>query len=241
MRAKAAPLQALGDRTSQQPTLFRGRGRERLPRADAGRLLSQKTSEQPRNEQRMTKQGTFVYWAGVSPDAKGTNLYNPILVRYFRRSDRETLSRRRHPGSATLRKQQVMQKSFNEIVEEIVRKDPRFEAAAYEFVKEALEFTIKQNKRSQTGLNVHVTAKELMAGFQQYALKEFGPMAMTVFEYWRVTSSQDVGDIVFNLIGAGVFGKTDSDSPGDFQDGVDFQEAFVAPFEPLKTSTAKRS
>src|SRR5258708_32370948 len=79
-----------------------------------------------------------------------------------------------------------MQKSFNEIVEEIVRKDPRYEAAAYEFVKEALEFTIKQNKRNQTGLNAHVTAKELLAGFQQYALKEFGPMVMTVFEYWRV-------------------------------------------------------
>jgi len=141
-----------------------------------------------------------------------------------------------------------MQKSFNEIVEEIVKKDPRYEAAAYEFVKEALEFTITQNKRSQTenkrsqtGLNVHVTAKELMAGFQQYALKEFGPMAMTVFDYWRVASSLDVGNIVFNLIGAGVFGKTDSDSPQDFEDGVDFQEAFVAPFEPLKTSTIKRA
>ena len=200
-----------------------------------------KTSELRKNEQGMTKAATSVYWHRVSPDAKGTGLYNPILVCHFRWSNRETLSRRRYPGSATLRKQQVMQKSFNEIVEEIVKKDPRYEAAAYEFVKEALEFTIKQNKRSQTGLNVHVTAKELMTGFQQYALKEFGPMAMTVFEYWRVTSSQDVGNIVFNLIGAGVFGKTDSDSPGDFQDGVDFQEAFVAPFEPLKTSTSKRS
>src|SRR5258708_36609214 len=115
-----------------------------------------------------------------------------------------------------------MQKALNEIVEEIVRKAPRYEAAGYEFVKEALEFTIKQNKRSQTGLNAHVTAKELLAGFHQYALKEFGPMAMTVFEYWRVTSSLDVGNIVFNLIGSGVFGKTDTDSPEDFQEGVGF-------------------
>src|SRR5260370_18455820 len=127
-----------------------------------------------------------------------------------------------------------MQKSFNEIVEDIVRKDPRYEAAAYEFVKEALEFTIKQNKRSQTGLNAHVTAKELLAGFQQYALKEFGPMAMTVFEYWRGTPFLDVGNIVFNLIGTGVFGKKDFDSPGDFQEGVDFSEAFVCHLEPAK-------
>ena len=134
-----------------------------------------------------------------------------------------------------------MQKSFNEIVEQIVLKDPRYEAAAYEFVKEALEFTIKQNKRTQTDLNVHVTAKELMAGFKQYALKEFGPMAMTVFEYWRVTTSEDVGNIVFNLISAGVFGKTDSDSLADFRDVMDFQESFLTPFETLKTNASKRS
>src|SRR5260221_13466097 len=109
-----------------------------------------------------------------------------------------------------------MQKSFNEIVEEIVRKDPRYEAAAYEFVKEALEFTIKQNKRSQTGLNAHVTAKELLAGFHQYALKEFGPMAMTVFEYWRGTSFPCVWDIVFYLIWARGFCETDSARPEEF-------------------------
>jgi uncharacterized repeat protein (TIGR04138 family) len=134
-----------------------------------------------------------------------------------------------------------MQKSFNEVVEQIVLQDPRYEAAAYEFVKEALEFTIKQNKRNQTDLNVHVTARELIGGFKQYALKEFGPMAMTVFEYWRVTSSDDVGNIVFNLIGAGVFGKTESDSLDDFRGVMDFQEAFLTPFESLKTDEPKRS
>src|SRR5258708_40112060 len=128
-----------------------------------------------------------------------------------------------------------MQKAFNEIVEEMVRKDPGYEAAAYEFVKEALEFTIKQNKRSQTGLNAHVTAKELLAGFQQYALKEFGPMAMTVFEYWRVTSSPDGGDNLFNLNWSGGFGQTDTRSPGKFPEGVDFYESFVGSFGAPKT------
>src|SRR5260221_9424170 len=113
-----------------------------------------------------------------------------------------------------------MQKSFNEIVEEIVRKDPRYEAAAYEFVKEALEFTIKQNKRSQTGLNAHVTAKELLAGFHQYALKEFGPMAMTVFEYWRASSFLDLGEIVFHFIGSRGFRQTEFANPGKFPEGA---------------------
>src|SRR5258708_19179476 len=119
-----------------------------------------------------------------------------------------------------------MQKAFNEIVEEMVRKDPGYEAAAYEFVKEALEFTIKQNKRSQTGLNAHVTAKELLAGFQQYALKEFGPMAMTVFEYWRVISFLGVGEIVFNLIWVRGFWQKGFRNPGKFPERGELFVAF---------------
>ena len=38
--------------------------------------------------------------------------------------------------------------------------------------------------------------------------------------------------MVFNLIRAGIFGKTDSDRLEDFCDGYDFHEAFVKPFLP---------
>jgi uncharacterized repeat protein (TIGR04138 family) len=55
-------------------------------------------------------------------------------------------------------------------------------------------------------------------------------MVMTVLEYWGVRSSFDVGQMVFNLIGAGVFGKTDSDSVEDFDQALDFRVAFIAPF-----------
>ncbi len=40
--------------------------------------------------------------------------------------------------------------------------------------------------------------------------------------------------MVFNLIGAGIFGKTDEDSIEDFKNVYDFQEAFVKPFAPEK-------
>lgn len=134
-----------------------------------------------------------------------------------------------------------MQKSFQEMVERIVEKDPRYDKEAYDFVKETLEFTIKQQKRGQADPNIHVTASELMDGFRQYALKEFGPMVMTVLEHWRVTSSEDVGNIVFNLIGAGVFGKTESDRPQDFRAAIDFHAAFVAPYEPSQAGPARRA
>lgn len=57
-------------------------------------------------------------------------------------------------------------------------------------------------------------------------------MVMTVLEYWGVRASDDVGEMVFNLIGAGVFGKTESDSVEDFRRALDFRAAFVTPFEP---------
>ena len=131
-----------------------------------------------------------------------------------------------------------MQRSFNEIVEQIIERDPRYGKEAYIFLKEALEFTIKQKKRGKTESGSHVNAEELLDGFRQLALKEFGPMAMTVLEYWGIGASRDVGQMVFNLIGAGVFGKKESDSLEDFDQALDFHIAFVAPFEPRSSNPA---
>jgi uncharacterized repeat protein (TIGR04138 family) len=131
-----------------------------------------------------------------------------------------------------------MQRSFNEVVEQIIGRDPRYAKEAYIFLKEALEFTIKQKKRGKTESGSHVNAGELLDGFRQLALKEFGPMVMTVVEYWGVRNSYDVGQMVFNLIGAGVFGKTDSDSVDDFERALDFHAAFVAPFDRQSSNPA---
>src|SRR5580704_7046905 len=124
-----------------------------------------------------------------------------------------------------------MQRSFNEVVEQIIDRDPRYEKEAYLFLKEALEFTIKQKKRGKSEAGSHVNAVELMDGLRQLALKEFGPMVMTVFEYWGIYGSEDVGQMVYSLIESGVFGKTESDSIEDFRRALDFREAFVTPFE----------
>jgi uncharacterized repeat protein (TIGR04138 family) len=131
-----------------------------------------------------------------------------------------------------------MQRSFNEIVDQIIEKDPRYGKEAYIFLKDALEFTIKQRKRGKAEPGSHVNPGELLEGFRQLALKEFGPMVMTVLEYWGVQTSSDVGQIVFNLIGAGAFGKTESDLLEDFDRALDFQLAFVTPFEPRSSNPA---
>src|SRR5215831_16502644 len=133
-----------------------------------------------------------------------------------------------------------MQKiGFAEALDSIVTSDPRYQREAYIFLRDALDFTTKQQKKAKGTSVRHVTGPELLEGVRQYALREFGPMVMTVFENWGVHSCEDIGNMVFNLIGAGIFGKTEEDSIEDFKDVYDFKEAFVWPFAPAKPATAK--
>jgi uncharacterized repeat protein (TIGR04138 family) len=126
-----------------------------------------------------------------------------------------------------------MQKiGFSEALDSIVASDPRYSRDAYVFLRDALDFTTKQQKKLKGTTVRHVSGPELLDGVRQYALKEFGPMVMTVFAYWGLHTSQDIGHMVFNLIGAGIFGKTDEDSIEDFKNVYQFDDAFVKPFEP---------
>jgi uncharacterized repeat protein (TIGR04138 family) len=133
-----------------------------------------------------------------------------------------------------------MQKiGFAEALDSIIASDPRYQRDAYVFLRDALDFTTKQQKKIK-GLSVrHVTGPELLDGARQYALKEFGPMVVTVFDNWGIHSCEDIGNMVFNLIGAGIFGKTDEDSIEDFKNVYDFGEVFVKPFAPARPARAQ--
>ena len=133
-----------------------------------------------------------------------------------------------------------MQKiGFAEALDSILASDARYQGDAYVFLRDALDFTTKQQKKIKGATVRHVSGPELLEGVRQYALKEFGPLVMTVFDNWGIHSCEDIGNMVFNLIGAGIFGKTEEDSIEDFKNVYDFEEAFVKPFAPTKPQTAK--
>jgi uncharacterized repeat protein (TIGR04138 family) len=126
-----------------------------------------------------------------------------------------------------------MQKiGFAEALDSIVASDPRYQREAYVFLRDSLDFTTKQQKKAKGTSVRHVSGPELLEGVRRYALREFGPMVVTVFDNWGIRSCEDIGHMVFNLIGAGIFGKTDEDSIEDFKSVYDFQDAFVKPFAP---------
>ncbi len=128
-----------------------------------------------------------------------------------------------------------MQKiGFAEALDSIVASDARYQRDAYVFLRDALDFTTKQQKKIKGAALRHVAGPELLEGVRQYALKEFGPMALSVFSCWGIHCCEDIGQMVFNLIAAGIFGKTDEDSMDDFKAVYDFEDAFVKPFQPQR-------
>ena len=125
---------------------------------------------------------------------------------------------------------------FEQAVEKIHQRDRRFDGGAYFFLKESLDFTLKRVMEENGGHARHVSGPELLEGFRDHALQQFGPMAATLMREWGVGACSDIGDMVFHLIDEGVFGRQESDSKDDFRDVFDFEDAFVAPFVPRSVS-----
>ena len=126
--------------------------------------------------------------------------------------------------------------NFDEAVDKILMQDPRYRRDAYGFVREALDYTQKQVGKGTGGAVHHVSGQELLEGIRKYALNQFGPMVVTVFEEWGVRNCRDFGEIVFNMVETSLLAKTDRDNRDDFNNGYDFTDAFRKPFWPAERS-----
>jgi uncharacterized repeat protein (TIGR04138 family) len=103
--------------------------------------------------------------------------------------------------------------------------NPRYHDAAYVFVLAALNYVLEHLPEPR-----HISGGEMAGGVRDLAIDRFGPMARTVLEHWGIESTADVGAIVFALVESGVLIKQDEDSPGDFEDVFDFDDAFEVPY-----------
>jgi uncharacterized repeat protein (TIGR04138 family) len=122
--------------------------------------------------------------------------------------------------------------NFDEALEQILARDPRFQRDAYHFVRESLDYTQKLISKENRGTVRHISGQELLDGIRQFALQQFGPMVVTVLEEWGVKNCRDFGDIVFNMVEHSLLAKTDKDTRDDFNNGYDFTDAFRKPFWP---------
>ena len=109
---------------------------------------------------------------------------------------------------------------------QVLETDERYSPQAYNFVYEALDWTLKNVTPQDDEDAQHVTGAELLEGIRQYTIHEFGCLARTVLESWGVTQTGDIGELVFNLVEHDLMGKQDSDTKEDFRDVYDFSEVF---------------
>ena len=117
-------------------------------------------------------------------------------------------------------------------IADLVAADQRYHREAYLFLRDGLEYTQRILKREVGSKTRHISGQELLEGLREHALKEYGPMALTVLAEWGIQRSEDFGEIVFNMVEHGILSKTETDTRKDFQDGYDFDKAFRAPFKP---------
>lgn len=114
-----------------------------------------------------------------------------------------------------------MGQHFEAIVERIYARDPRYKTGAYLFVMEAMSYTQRRFGRRR-----HVSGEELLDGIKELLIRRFGPMTVTVLSHWGIKSTEDFGNIVFNLVDNRVLSKTDHDDIDQFRNGYDFNEVF---------------
>jgi len=118
---------------------------------------------------------------------------------------------------------------FRDAVDELRSRGSRFAREAYVFVVAALGETVRQLPVERLGdpLRRHLSGQELTDGVIRIAREEFGALAPTVFGEWGVLRTEDIGEIVFELVEAGQLSARPEDRPEDFVTGIDLPAAFA--------------
>jgi uncharacterized repeat protein (TIGR04138 family) len=109
----------------------------------------------------------------------------------------------------------------DEILDRLRERNPRFHGKAYLFLLSSLHYVMAELERPR-----HISGAELAEGARSLALERFGPLARTVLEHWGIHSTDDLGEIVFALVEAGILVAEPHDRPQDFRGLFDFEEAF---------------
>src|SRR5262245_41361399 len=110
---------------------------------------------------------------------------------------------------------------FWDAVERIRERDPRYRREAYGFLLLALGATVAAlpEERRQDPARRHLSGPELLHGLVEVARSEFGAMAPTVFREWGLANSQDVGELVFQLVDCGQLSARPEDRRADYEIG----------------------
>ncbi len=139
-----------------------------------------------------------------------------------------------------------MMSEFPHPLLELLAKDSRYQAEAYEFIRNALNYAHDElglgqidpddlaaamEAKGDLPDDAHLSGQELCEAIRQYSISQFGFMAKTVLNSWGLKETLDFGEVVYNLIDIGMMRKSASDSKEDFAGVYDFDSVFVDAFD----------
>lgn len=107
--------------------------------------------------------------------------------------------------------------------EDIVAKDPRFNARAYALLMDCVHYLGERGK--------HMSGADILDEFKERALDQYGPLAYTVLTEWGLKCTEDIGEMMFNLTEAHRVQRDEGDTADSFADGYDFKETFLGPYQ----------
>lgn len=128
------------------------------------------------------------------------------------------------------------EKSAQQLLTELCSRDQRYPFEAYDFVFSALGFLQEEMTKQRAAKpeskdeSKHVTGQQLSEGCRDFALQEFGLMAGAVLRNWNIHKTDDIGELVYNLIDIGLLSKQETDSKEDFNGVFDMKTAFSKGF-----------
>ena len=107
--------------------------------------------------------------------------------------------------------------------EDIIAKDSRYDARAYALLMDCVSYVCREGK--------HASGTDILDDFRELAIEQFGPMTFSVLTEWGLESTEDIGEMMFNLAESRRISKDECDTADCFADGYDFKETFLLPYQ----------
>ncbi len=96
-----------------------------------------------------------------------------------------------------------------------------YDERGYIFVLGAIEYL-----QARLDVRRHVSGEELAWACRDFAIEQYGLLALDVLAYWGVRSTEDFGRMVFTLVDIGLLVTQPGDEQMDFREVFDFADAF---------------
>ena len=114
----------------------------------------------------------------------------------------------------------------DDVVARIRARGEPYHERGYLFVLGAIEYL-----QAHLDVRRHVSGAELAWACRDFAVEQFGLLARPVLAHWSVTSTDDLGRIVFTLVDIGLLVTQPGDDKMDFHHVFDFDDAFGGTYQ----------